>query len=231
VPLWWNNGGAILFTRLSASGAQVIAKPADGTGQEQLLFEGAASDLSRSGKYLLVTRESADGKITSGYVSMADPQRKIVPLPETLQRFYWMRLSPDDRLLAYHSPESGNDEVYVMDFPAFTQRRVVSRGWGRQPEWHPKGTELFYFGNNGQTLMSARLKTSAASFEEPEKVFDLPESTYSDNPWRMSHLDITPQGDRFLMLRNVRDSGTTNQAPRPNVLVVENWLEEFPDRK
>ena len=162
---------------------------------------------------------------------MADSQRQTVPLPETLQRFYWMRLSPDDRLLAYHRADSGSDEVYVVDFPGFTHPRVVSRGGGRQPEWHPKGTELFYFGNNGQTLMSARLKPNGGSFDEPEKVFDLPGSIYSDNPWRLSHLDMAPEGDRFLMLGKVQTNVATNQPPKPNVMVVENWFEEFREKK
>jgi hypothetical protein len=129
-------------------------------------------------------------------------------------------------LLAYHSTEGGrNIEVWVVDFPAFTNKRNVSHGWGRQPEWHPAGSELFFFGNKARTLMSARVKTGGQSFEEPEKVFDLPERIYSENPWRMSVFDVAPKGDRFLMLRDAETA--TNQLAKPNVQVVLNWFEEF----
>jgi hypothetical protein len=33
------------------------------------------------------------------------------------------------------------------------------------------------------------------------------------------------------MLRNVKDDVATNQPPKPNVLVVENWFEEFREKK
>jgi serine/threonine protein kinase len=235
LPFWLDDGRTVLFTRFSASGSQVMTRPADRSAPEKALFQGAASDLSRTGKYLLVTRQSAGGKVSSGYVSMADSPRKIIPLPETLQHFYWMRLSPDDRLLAYHSAESGRPEVYVVDFPNFTHPRIVSRNGGLQPEWHPnstsKGGELFYFEKDGRTLMSARLNASGESFEGPEKLFDLPESIYYNNPWRMSVLDIAPEGDRFLMLLNMPDQAAANQSSRPNVLVVENWIEEFPAKR
>jgi hypothetical protein len=65
----------------------------------------------------------------------------------------------------------------------------------------------------------------------PEKLFDLPQSIYYNNPWRMSVLDIAPEGDRFLMLQDVPDQPAVTQTSRPNVLVVENWIEEFPERK
>jgi hypothetical protein len=84
-------------------------------------------------------------------------------------------------------------EVFVVDFPSFTNKRNVSRGWGRQPEWHPAGDELFFFGKNARTLMSVSVKNSGESFEAPEKVFDLPERIYSENPWRMSVMDVAPK--------------------------------------
>ena len=53
-------------------------------------------------------------------------------------------LSPDDRLLAYQSGASGRSDIYVVNFPDFTDRNVVSRDGGRHPLWDSKGKELFY---------------------------------------------------------------------------------------
>jgi class 3 adenylate cyclase len=232
VPLWSEDGRTVLFTRWPEAGAQVLAKPADGTGQEQLLFDGAGADLPRDGKEFLVGQRAAEGKVISGYVSLADKDRKMVLLPQALLRFYWMRLSPDNRLLAYHSEESGQHEVYVVDFPGFTKKDCVSRSGGRCPEWHRNGTELFFLSGDLRTMVSARLNLERGQFEEPAKLFDLPESAYlNDTPWRFSLFDIAADGQRFLMLQKVEDHSATNQPARANVMLVENWFEEFRGKK
>jgi class 3 adenylate cyclase len=232
VPLWSGDGRTVVFTRWTESGARVIAKPADGMGQEQLLFEGAGSDLARGGKSLLVSQRVIQGKVMSGYVSLADKDRKMVPLPQALLRFYWMRLSPDNRWLAYHSEESGQQEVYVVDFPGFTNRVCVSRNGGRCPEWHPKGTELFFLSGDLRTMMSARVDPERRQFEEPIKLFEVPAIGFdSYTPWRFSLYDVAPDGERFLMLQRIEDHSATNQPARPNVMLVENWFEEFRGKK
>ena len=41
---------------------------------------------------------------------------------------------------------------------------------------------------------------------------------------------MTADGERFLMVRKA-DDASTNQVARPNVLLVENWFEEFRENK
>ena len=54
-----------------------------------------------------------------------------------------MSLSPDGRLLAYTSNESGRTEVYVSRFPEMSNRAAVSSGGGQRPMWRGDGRELF----------------------------------------------------------------------------------------
>jgi hypothetical protein len=80
-------------------------------------------------------------------------------------------------------------------------------------------------------MMSARRKPDESGFEEPRKLFDLPESIYAGASYIPSIYDVTADGERFLMLRKADDASSTNQVARPNVLLVENWFEEFREKK
>ena len=53
-----------------------------------------------------------------------------------------MSLSPDGRLLAYTSDESGRTEIYVSRFPEMSNRVAVSSGGGQRPMWRGDGREL-----------------------------------------------------------------------------------------
>ena len=52
--------------------------------------------------------------------------------------------SPDGRLLAYVSDETGHDEVYVQPFPGPGAKRQVSVGGGTSPVWGRQQGEIFY---------------------------------------------------------------------------------------
>src|SRR5258705_8645461 len=54
-------------------------------------------------------------------------------------------ISPDGRLLAYVTDESGRYEVYVQGLEAEREQRTqVSGGGGNYPRWRADGKELFY---------------------------------------------------------------------------------------
>jgi serine/threonine protein kinase len=170
-PFWTDDGRHVLFTRRIGMKEQVLSKTVAGGGQEQLVMDGSGDNLSRSGRYLLVTQSlivetsGVTRKRNAGYTVLTDPTRKFIPFPEGFQSVgRFPALSPDDRLLAYESSESGQPEVYLVDFPGFaTVKSPVSRGGGGlHPEWNPNGTELFYADLKGQVMMSAKLNPGRA---------------------------------------------------------------------
>ena len=238
-PFWWQNGQRIVFARREGSTSRALVKSLDGVGEGELLFEnlvaqtGSAAfgiNLSASGNYFFTACTSPSGR-TGGYFSMSDQKKEFVPLPGPYQKTSNWALAPGDRLLAYQSGESGRIEVYVVDFPGFTNKRPVSRDGGRHPLWNAKGDELFYLDTDGRTLWSARLKPDGRKFEEPTKVFDLPPDIHGGFVWWPSFYDVAPDGERFLMLQRIGGEAPAGQSARPNVVVVENWFEEFRDKK
>jgi Tol biopolymer transport system component len=64
------------------------------------------------------------------------------------------RVSPDGRMLAYTSDDSGRTEIYLSRFPEAQGRVAVSAGGGYRPMWRGDGQELYYATSDGR-LMAA----------------------------------------------------------------------------
>ena len=225
-PRWSRDGRSIVFVRAAESGFRVLSRSVDGSEPETVLFEGAGR-ISGGGKYLLISEKSGtyNSKIV-GYAALEESPPKVVALPDAFQRIHHPELSPDDRLLAYQSEESGQFEVYVVDFPSLSSKAIVSRGGGYSPRWSPDGSELFYLSSDGRTLMSGRLGTDRASTAEPSKVIELPPGAHAGFPWDRNAYDVASDG-RFLMLREDSDETSTGVVAKPSVRVILNWLEAY----
>ena len=134
-------------------------------------------------------------------------------------------ISPDGRWIAYESDETGRFEVYVRPFPNVEERKwPISSDGGREPVWGPQGRELFY--RNGQAMMVVRTVTEPTFMPgSPEVLFT---GTYYfravDNS---SDYDISPDGQRFLMMKRVE---RTAEESAPRLLAVQNWFEKLKER-
>ena len=134
------------------------------------------------------------------------------------------QLSANDRYIAYVSNESGRDEVYVQSFPAGGNRVLVSVNGGTLPRWGRDGRELFYV--RGDALLAVSV-TTAPAFEvrSTSELFRHPGLAKDDG--RPFAYDISNDGQRILLVEPV-NAGT---APAPPIRVIQNWYEEFRDRK
>ena len=70
------------------------------------------------------------------------------------------RVSPDGRLVAYVSEETGRPEVSVQAIDAAPRREVLSVAGGDQPVWRRDGRELFFVDPQG-LLRSTAVSTGA----------------------------------------------------------------------
>ncbi len=104
--------------------------------------------------------------------------------------------SPDGRWLAYESVESGRTEVYVRPFPEGDQRIQVSTNGGDSPVWS-KSNEIFYIAAPGLTAASITFQGNSLSVSKPVVLFP----TGGDTDL-VAAFDVTPDGQRFLMLRS-----------------------------
>jgi hypothetical protein len=98
-----------------------------------------------------------------------------------------------------------------------------STNGGDSPLWSPDGRELFF--RNGVAVMAPSVETepSFSIVGTLQVLFRgkyVQESSLEDTPW-----DISPDGRRFLMMK---ESGATGAAgPRPEINIVVNWFEKL----
>ena len=153
--------------------------------------------------------------------------RKPVPLLHTPFQESQGQISPDGKWLAYHSNETGRQEVYVQPFPQGTGKWQVSTNGGLSSRWRRDGRELFYMSQASRgKMMAVDVKASGAAFEAgaPKDLFDsgyinLPHGS-GINPYHT--YAVSPDGQRFLIPRPVSNDQQTAAAP---IVVVLNWLE------
>jgi serine/threonine-protein kinase len=135
-------------------------------------------------------------------------------------------VSPDGRWLAYQSNESGQFEVYVRPFPEVDGGRwQVSTGGGKKPLWARSSKELFYREPSG-AVMSASVE-SGPTFRAGNPTKLVEGGGYFAPLLELGRTyDVSPDGQRFLMIKVGGESDQTAALP-PSIVIVQNWSEEL----
>jgi len=87
--------------------------------------------------------------------------------------------------------------------------------------WGRNGRELFYL-DASQKLTGVAVQTTGPTFiaDIPVKILD----TKYANPFPARWYDVSPNGERFLM---IKDTPAAEDATPISMIVVEHWLEEL----
>jgi serine/threonine-protein kinase len=206
MPSWDPDGESVAFvSNRSGPSFDLWSKPADGSGQPSLLLDQDA--------VLMQPRWSADGgwlvygSVVGGRADImavrADGSAPPIAVAATDARELAPVFSPDGRFIAYTSNEAGLYDVYVVPFPdAASGKWAVSTGGGSEPVWSRDGRELFYRTMEGGLVVVPVSTTSTFSMGAPRVLFSAAEYRAYLNH-RM--YDVAPDGQRFIMLRQVSD--------------------------
>jgi serine/threonine protein kinase/Tol biopolymer transport system component len=219
---WSPDGTRVAFIALreDSQGMDIFWQPANGGGKAEALlsrpFLQAGPSWSSDGKYLAY-HENRPDTTRDIWVMAGDgvPEAFVVsPFNERSARF-----SPQGSWIAYVSDESGQDEIYVREYPE-GGRHLVSASGGTEPAWSRNGDEIFY--RHGDSIMSARVRTEGRfEVDAARPLFD--GSFEPDRSTAMGHTnyDVSSDGTRFLMVR----SGPPDAHRQ--IRVVLNWAEEL----
>ncbi len=217
-PLWTSDGQRIAY---KGTGNRLFWQSADGSGnaeqitQDQLGTNNVPGSWSPDGQHMVFTYDLRGGRQLWIYSAK---DRKIAPFEQPPPKYETApRFSPDGHWIAYASPESGRTEIYVRPFPGPGGKWQVSTEGGTEPIWNPKGHELFYRG--GKKLMAVEYEAQP-SFS-PGKPKELFEGPYVPTPRSFPDYDVSPDGQRFLMLKPAEEQATSQ------IIVVQNWVEEL----
>jgi eukaryotic-like serine/threonine-protein kinase len=223
VPVWTPDGKRIAFSSNKEGSRNLFWQLADGSGGLERLTTSDNVQLpgnwSPDGKMLAFTEINSTTNAT-GYdiwvLRLSD--RKAQPFLQTKFNEGAPRFSPDGRWLAYFSDESGRREIYVQPYPGPGGKWQISTEGGTEPVWNPNGRELFY--RNGGKMMAVDIVTQPSfAAGKPHMLFEGP---YVPAAGSVPYYDVSPDGQRFLMLKPDEQWAGATQ-----INLVLNWFEEL----
>jgi eukaryotic-like serine/threonine-protein kinase len=209
-PVWSPDGKWIAYTSDRNGRSNLLRKPSDGSGAEELLFSDeqvdVASDWSRDGKYLIYSRGLSVGDAGIWALPLEGEHKPSKILPRGIDP----RLSPDGRWLAYTSDESGAPEVYVVPFRGGQGKWQVSANGGQEPEWSKDGKDLYYF-DSSYNLFAVPVKDTGGTLQ-----FGVGQTLVAT--WTAPNIfyDVAPDGKKILLDR-------VSQQVSQSVTVVTNF--------
>ncbi|MBI3933362.1 MAG: PD40 domain-containing protein, partial [Acidobacteria bacterium] len=201
VPAWTPDGKRIAFYSNRAGSLNLFWQPSDGSGAAERLttsdYQHTLNSFSPDGQ--LLAFQEANPQTGRDFWVLRLSDRKAQPFLKTPYEDAAPRFSPDGKWLAYSSDESGRREIYVQPYPGPGGKWQISTDGGQEPVWNPKGGELFY--RSGSKIMAVDVNTKAGfSAGKPRMLFDGP---YVPTAGSLPAYDVSPDGQRFLMLKPV----------------------------
>ena len=221
-PHWRPDGRWVTFL----TDTSFSMRRADGTGRDSILWAGRADEglVSHDGRWI-VLRRGATSAAAGGrdlYVIRIGEDAAPRPLLATPYDELSMRLSPDDRWIAYQSDETGRPEVFVRPFPDATSGKVqVSSDGGTGPLWSRDGRELFYLRQDEMMMAVPVSADGTVRVAEQRELFRRTGALTALNAWYYTPWDVAADG-RFIMTRSIASDDNLGAT----LVVIEHWLDE-----
>jgi Tol biopolymer transport system component len=198
-PVWSADGDGIAFMSRREGNGELYTVPADGSGPPALLVKGSRTKIPVSWSPQGALAFYEIGEATQRDIFVLDPALGPDPVPfaATAANELSPSFSPDGKLIAYVSNETGRNEVYIRPYPPPGPVIVVSIDGGTEPVWSRAGDELYY--RRGDSLMAVSVRSARRlDVSPPREVLRSPAPpSAGGNP----SYDVSPDGTRFLMLR------------------------------
>jgi len=226
--VWSPDGKRIaIFMNIGPTTSGLYTIAADGSGSPEPLktVDGSQSPASWGPNGLALLQQGNPARV---WVLPMQGDTKPTVFLESRFTLTYPEFSPDGKLIAYVSNESGTQEVYVQPYPGPGEKVRVSTSGGSEPLWSRNGRELFYRSQTteAQQYLSAAV-TSVSPFraDTPRVMFENKAFDY-DNTVPIRSWDVSPDGQRFLLLRFAPQT----DKPVTSMRLVLNWTEELKRR-
>jgi serine/threonine-protein kinase len=234
-PAWTPDGKSLTFLSYKNRNYGYWTRRADGSSPARLQvlekMEVSMPVWTPDAKWLIYSTNAKAAD--SGNIVGTRPETDSIPVPivATNSREVTPSVSPDGHWLAYVSNETGQYEVYVAPFPNTKAARwAISTHGGYDPQWSPRGNELFYRDDAGN-FVAVEVKTRPAISVERARVLfstsrlsmfrakNQPFPTFSQRRYA-----VAPDARRFLMIQSA-------EGGPEKLIVVDNWFEELKTKR
>jgi len=132
----------------------IYRRSSDGRGQPEVMGTNASGfwpfAWSADGSWLVVGAVANQTGLDLLRLDLKD--QKVTPLAQTQFGELTGALSPDNRLLAYSSDQTGRREVYVTSLSDSSRWQVSTQG-GAMPLWRRDGRELYFIGPQNRLMV------------------------------------------------------------------------------
>ncbi len=234
LPVWSPDSKRVAFQSDRGGDVAIYVQPVDGSGDAERLTTAPAGTLqipeswSLDGRYLSFSSVSgAGGELW--LLSMGDRTSARFGNAESNAPVN-SSFSPDGRWIAYTlrgRREGIGTAVFVQPVPATgaTYQLSDNTSAGHHPFWSRNGSELFYWGQGGGTLVSTPM--SADGRMTPGRPTAVPGRHPSNmNAVGPLNYDISPDGREFVYTRRTA-AAIAAAATSDSIKVVLNWLDEL----
>ncbi len=222
-PSWSADGAYVLYTRIGGPFRQaLLERRADAAEPERLVLSTTAFGRSvGDGRWLpdhrtLLVRTYADGRPPSRnifYMVTGGTDTTAYPVAATTADETAPAPSPDGKLIAYNSDETGTVEVYVKPFPSGQGQLQISHGGGGAPRWSRDGRLYYWDQRNRLIAVTIQSHPTLAATNVNDIGGDVAPSSAAGGA--TTSFDVAPDG-RILVAEAVTGSF--------KVVLVRNWL-------
>jgi serine/threonine-protein kinase len=240
-PVWTPNGRRLIWSSARDNDiGNLYWQASDGTGSAERLttntFAQFPTSISPDGTRVLLFAASApQSRRAISILTLPAPSAGLEagrlqpePLLQSSADQQNGEISPDGCWIAYQSNESGRPEIYVRPFPKVdAERFLISPSGGTRPAWARNGRELFYLDGDGR-LTSVPVQSTATTFRPgaPAKILDTRYyAGFSRRGQELRAYDVSPDGQRFLMIKD--EAGIGETVTSASMVVVVNWHTEL----
>ncbi|HTS28033.1 MAG TPA: hypothetical protein VMH81_19305, partial [Bryobacteraceae bacterium] len=211
-PMWSPDGTRVAYSAYRGGQWSLAIKPANGVGDPVTLCQSPhlmrITDWSPDGRFLIyeAVRPQTRGDL---WLLPLGGDHKPVPYLVTSFNETAARFSPDGKLVAYTSNESGREEIYVQTFPPGAGKWQISNAGGNRAVWRRDSKELFYTSLDRQ-MMGVEVLAG------PRFSVGLPRVLFAAQMALPARYDVASDR-RFLMVKALRDDVTSP------ITVILNW--------
>jgi eukaryotic-like serine/threonine-protein kinase len=219
-PVWTPDSRSLIFAR-EVPQYNVHRLPIDGRPDEMLInttYDKVPTAVSPDGQQVAYYEVVNETRLSVTQLSDGSVRR----IGEGKTDGFTADFSPDGRWIAYDEYDAGGaSETYVRLADESGGRRQVSADGGDQPRFTRNGREITY--RKGNAMYAVSFNPASGEIGTPELLFRVQEGGRLSGG-RTRGYDVTPDGQRFLLVTPVERPGT---AP---ITVITNWTDELKER-